>query len=221
MALVTYRAQVRIPSLSAIPEDDTINVWHFLGRDPASTQSDDALNIATRLDTFYTNIGGHLATVTSPAEVKIYNLAQPEPRVPVRTEPITFVPSSVVGMPREVALVITMSGAIVSGMNPRRRRGRVYIGPLSAVGNALVSGDVRPSTTRVNLFAAEAGNLTVTTTALQPVLAVFSPTTLSEGATLEDSTAEVETGWVDNSYDIQRRRGADATVRTPWLSGAL
>lgn len=88
-----------------------------------------------------------------------------------------------------------------------RRRGRTYIGPMSASGLITTGGDVYITTPVVNVLAAAADAL-ITNQANGLRLAVYSEA---------DGVARVITnGWVDNAYDIQRKRGAAPTVRTPF-----
>jgi hypothetical protein len=45
-------------------------------------------------------------------------------------------------------------------------------------------------------------------------LAIFSPTTLSSGGSIDDAWNDAVNVWVDDAFDTQRRRGARATTRS-------
>jgi hypothetical protein len=96
----------------------------------------------------------------------------------------------------------------------KRRKGRVFLGPLSTgtVSQSSNAGDVRPESTTMAAFLAS-GLALVLDTAGDPRLAIYSPTT-DATSTVDDAFFDVEDLWIDNSFDTQRRRGGAPTVRT-------
>ena len=206
------RAIVELNRDTLIPKDLTVNTWYF---EPPGAISSSAADITTALDTFYTAIGGLLSPVlTGTGSVAYYDLEDPEPRVPVATGLITFTPDTT-GLPEEVALCLSFQGAVVSGEAQARRRGRVYLGPLSSDGSTLFTGYYRPSSgTRSSITTA--ANALMGTAGIN--WSVFSPTTAGPppwaAGDLANAFTPVTNGWVDDTFDTQRRRGAPTTART-------
>lgn len=214
----TIRVQVSLESASLRPEDAAVNVWHFwsLPDDPGDATTD----INAALQTFYSNIEALYCanTLTGEGVLKFYDLADPEPRAVIEQfNMATLTPTAGDGLPTECAICLSFGGAPGSGLNPRRRNGRVYIGPLSNGMTSTVTGSVIVAPTAVSTLAAAAEDLIgapYTTFAWS----VFSPTTAGaqpwSEATLEAATTWVTRGFVNNSFDTQRRRGTVETART-------
>jgi len=135
-------------------------------------------------------------------------------------------------LPQEVALCMSFKSADEDGPL-RRRRGRIYIGPLGEAHNAeAVDGAGRPTEVLINAinFAASRLQDQASDIATEPVgsstpWVVYSrPTTDAWNAThpgderLSGSFHRVTDGWVDNEWDTQRRRGLKATTRSTWAS---
>jgi hypothetical protein len=123
--------------------------------------------------------------------------------VPIQTE----VPQ----MPAETALCLSFGGQ--GALPEARRKGRIYIGPLSGV--AIGSeGEGRYSRPHPVLIQ------TVRLAAQELLNAEPGPDSLSwvVYSRAAGATTDVQGGWIDNEWDTQRRRGRDATVRTPWPS---
>lgn len=200
-----FRCQVRLPSNTGLPEDDTVNVWHF---DSDQTFAEDADDVAARLLTFYEFLDQYLSDqLTGAIQIKVYDLEDPEPRAPGYILDGTLTIPSALNYPREVALCLSMRGAIESGVNMRRRRGRVYLGPFNvAIGQTDAAGDVRPSSTQIGFILDAAQDLAVGPDAGDGRLAVYSPTTDISG-TLADSFHDVVELKMDNAWDTMRSRG--------------
>lgn len=216
-------AQVTIPYESAIPADVTTNTWHFQASEPDPTAAE-LQALAGRLEEFYgaaaapsvVSVASFLSSelVLANARLKVYDLGTPQPRAPIYDEAfyVATGPSSS-ALPTEVAVCLSFQGLRVSGLPQARRRGRVYIGPL---GNTVqASGTVaRPSGPFRDAMANAAQRLQgYNETPILPSDAnlkwvVWSPTALS--------AVDVTDGWVDDAFDIQRRRGEAPTVRRLW-----
>jgi len=111
-------------------------------------------------------------------------------------------------LPPEVALCLSFQGERLSGQEQRRRRGRVYFGPL---GNAVVSTNARPAAGFVQDledFAIELASELAGLTQPGVLWSVWS-TTDTESVAITD-------GWVDDEFDTQRRRGRAYTTRNTW-----
>jgi hypothetical protein len=149
--------------------------------------------------------------VNGTGVVKLYNMAEPEPgRLPYHVTPFTFTPVNS-HFPAEVALCLSFRASPEVGANPRRRRGRIFLGPMAANSADILSHDLRPkAATRGTIGAAAlVMGLGVSGAARH---AIYSPTT-DVTASLEDSFHDVEDYWIDDSFDTVRSRGARPTTR--------
>lgn len=99
-------------------------------------------------------------------------------------------------------MVLSFQADKVSGLPQARRRGRVYFGPLG--GAAEASG--RPGTTLLSAVVAFGAALLSESNLADWTWVVYS--------TVNNGGAPVTNGWVDNSFDTQRRRGLEWTART-------
>lgn len=210
MAII--RAQVIFQGGTAIPEDRFVNTWHFetpLGKEAAAD------NLHPRLTSFYTGEQAlTLKTIDSflsqfierTAEIRYYALADPTPRVP-ETRQFTlgaYPLGSSLDLPEEVACVLSLEGA--PPVTPSRR-GRLYLGPLNldARNDANVSTPCRVHAQLRNTLSSAAtvmmdGNVD------GPHWVIWSPTT--------SSATPVATGFIDDAFDTQRRRGPRPSTRT-------
>jgi len=208
MAII--RAQVSFPAASADSEDTVVNNWHFDVTDPETEGN--LTPVATALDTFYTSLISYFATsnVWSNGRIKMYDYDDPPPRAPLYDQPFVVTGSgSGTWLPRECAICLSFQGDQISGIRQARRRGRVYLGPLGSATNNTTTGMVVTAVTTA-IAAAATTLMTADVAASGWAWIVYSPT-MGEGA-------PVTNGWVDNAWDIQRRRGVDADVRTTFGS---
>ncbi len=206
-------AQVRLQRTSQLPEDVVVNSFHF-DADGTALATEIATGM-TRLTEFYRTaptITGGLAVnsilsneiAAMSHEVRWYNMEDLKPRSPVGTGTVLVDPVGA-SLPAEVALVMSLKALAISGVSAATRRGRLYLGPLrsSLMGTTVEAGDVRPTPITCQSLASSGARLAGYTTT--PRYRIFSPTT----ATL----MPIVFVDVDNSYDTQRRRGADPTIR--------
>lgn len=201
--------KVTLNRTNAIPADAVVNVWHF----DADDATGEANDLADRVAAFYTTIAPIMSSVLSgTGTIQVYDLADPEPRVPIYTRGLTGIAGGS-AFPSEVALCLSMQAAPESGVNQRRRRGRIYIGPLGTGGTAVTDGDVRPTQARADTILDAAVTLATGPDPGDSRLAIYSPTTRAGGASLADSFNDAAELWVDNAFDTQRRRGARPTTR--------
>lgn len=222
MADRLWRAQVSIPMDTALPEDAIVNTWHFDDDDDPIAAPDDTRDwIMQALTGFYQTIDNVLlaASVTSPATVRLYDMADPTPRQPLFTEQIALTPvNGDDGLPSEVALCLSFSATVSSGQNAARRRGRLYLGPIATAAITTEGGARRPSAAVRTVIANAAavvrnGIEHPGSPGLHLKWAIYSPTTDATD-TLGNAFNDVATGWIDDAFDTQRRRGARPTTRT-------
>jgi hypothetical protein len=109
---------------------------------------------------------------------------------------------------------LSFQGAQESGANMRRRRGRLYLPPMDTSSLSLVGGRVTVAAPTVTTIVNAADAMLNMSSTLGLQWAVFSPTTLAETGSYDAAFEDVTNGWVDNEWDIQRRRGTVAQSRT-------
>jgi hypothetical protein len=177
-------------------------------------------DVATAIKAFYaTQAGGASAPLksymntladTAGATIKTYDLSQPSPRFPLREE--TYTPATLGGstqnLPSEVAVCLSYSAPGVSGVPLSHRRGRIFLGPLNDAALTPSAGtlDKRPiAAMRTNMVKAAQELAAVCFTAGHN-WCVWSPT--------EQAGFEISKVWVDDAFDVQRRRGVTPTART-------
>lgn len=207
MAITKY--VVTTPYYTNLPSDVSVNTFYF-----ASVAVPDAVEtglVCGRLEVFYANIDTYLSPILKPlgSTIKVYNMADPEPRVPVRVWDMAARGYGNAGMPEEVAVCLSYSAAVASGVPAARRRGRIYLGPLS--NNAYDPGSS-------SMYSEVAGAMRTALAAQAAVLAdqsetskwcVYSPT--------DGIARNIIKGFVDDSYDTMRSRGRRAIGRTLWV----
>lgn len=216
--MTVIRVIVAKHSASGLPEDDALNVWHFgTNMLDLSAVVDD---IDTKLVNFYDDIGAIYSANTLDGNMtfKYYDLEDIPPRVPLST--LTHVQAGMGdadALPTECAIVLSYAGNPESGVDPRRRRGRLYLGPIDQGASTTASGLVTITGATTTLITAAAGNMVTANDPFGTSWIVFSPTTAGAppwtGATLSAASAVVEEGYVDNAFDTQRRRGTAPTFR--------
>lgn len=206
-------AQVTIPYKTGIPEDVTVNTWSF---EIADTNETNFSQVGAFLNTFYSAIDSYMSPVLDldNVTVKAYDRSDPEPRTPFATGELALpVTNDGPVMPEEVAVCLSFRGVLASGAPPARRRGRVYLGPLST--QTIVAGGNSRSRVAGGFIedvieGYEAAWAELTTAG--NVHEVWSPT--------DEVGRTVVQAWVDNEFDTQRRRGTASTNRVttngPW-----
>lgn len=222
MALL--RAMVQLAHVSGLAEDKATNTFHFstLSNPPSVLE----LNaIRDRLIDVYTTIPPGAASAlqsffsTEMAQIghtiSFYDLADPEPRVPVRVDnfSLTVAPNGD-PLPGEVAVCMSFQGALESGLKQARRRGRIYHGRFDKDS----SSAGRPSDPLMDTLQANGLRLVTASEAAADwswiVLSREHVTSAEDPRPSYPQTfAVVTNGWVDNAFDTQRRRGLAPTIR--------
>lgn len=222
--MTNARVMAIFQGASGLAEDRIVNTFHFSGSDVYDTLEFSAIqrvaaffgNIGVAGPLLQTNIvGAYLSPwLNRPFEFRVYDLADAKPRVP-RIYPDTLPGAlSSDGLPEEVALCLSYNG---DPPNTPRRRGRVFIGPLSK-GAAITSsgnqtGPVRPAAIFVEDLCKAAQTMAAKSTA-QCAWVIRS-------SMPSENFVGITKGYVDNAFDTQRRRGPDADARQLWTVPAL
>lgn len=193
-----FRCQSVMQWETGLPEDITVNTFHVQAATLNGTM------LTTAWEDFMNDIQGLFGDVVAGSGhlLKVYNLADAEPRAPVHEGSWAFgVAPSGETLPTEVALCVSYRGERISGTNPRRRRGRMYLGPLNDSSN--VSG--RPNSTYID--------------AIMDAFVTFDLTLGTEGhqfviySRVDEGPVYPTLAWVDNAFDTQRRRGYTPDTR--------
>lgn len=221
MADRLWRAQITTALDSGIPEDSVVNTLYFDDDDdPLAGPEDTAGWIFDMVETFMNAAGGAVygSNVGSGRVVRLYDMADPEPRVPIFTQGQAVASSAETSFPNEVAVCASFSAAIGSGDIPARKRGRIYLGPVKQSVGVMVGSQLRidPDVQSAIVDAMEtmaAGFLHPASPGFRLRWATYSPT-IHAASTVGAAFNDVVSGWVDDAFDTQRRRGGDPTSRT-------
>lgn len=222
-----YHTVVRIPAISGIPSDAVENTFSWIM--PGALLLTDITEIHSALAEFYnttpvggTNpVAGYIGETATRSASTMTTYAIPStpgplgPPVDISTFFLAAHVASTMDLPSEVACALSFHGDYAglaefgSGSRPRARvRGRIYLGPLvnvttTSVQVDAVTGRVKPSLTMRNDITAAAARLRDRAASQW---AVWSRK--------NNALYPVVNGWVDDAFDIQRRRGEKALSRT-------
>lgn len=200
---------------SGLARDSIVNTFHFVG---AGTYAADAPVALNKIQQFYVSpapsadpVGAFVSPwIKRPAELRSYDLDTDKPRVPT-SQFFTLPTGTTSGIPEEVAVCLSFAGAVPPAVTARRR-GRIYLGPLSTGAADFASSThmARPSDQVIAALAFAAARMaTDDTGGVDWSILSTRPT---------QNFVKVVGGWVDNAFDTQRRRGPDATQRNPWVA---
>lgn len=212
-------ATAHLPYLTGLPEDEAVNTFVFDDQTGTGPTTDDISNLVIA---FYNGgatpaggiIGESVTRATNGCRVDLAEIEVlgPTPNVgPVYYSDqftLTAVSGTTSPLPLEVAIVTSFYNSTETSVSIRRRRGRIYLGPinltcLDATGTYPLVSDA--TLTKINT-AAEA--LQVAAAAADVPWCVWSRA--------EGQLFPVDSGWTENDFDTQRRRGAKAEQRDNW-----
>jgi len=198
------RAQVTLRTKDNVPANFVTNSWG-LTTDTVGTPDWNEIRNAFKL--FYDNLDVFLSpsVAQNDHEVKFYALPGVQPNYPIaeRFFSLSTNPAGT-AMPSEVALVLAFQGVRTPGLEQARRRGRIYVGPLDTT---TTSGE-RPTTAFRTAVVDAALAFDADLDTITPIVewGVWSET--------NQAMVEIASGWVDDAWDTQRRRGLAPTTRT-------
>lgn len=214
------RAQVSLDNDDGIPRDRVMNTYHFQAANPDVSDSMDGITSA--LEEFYDGIGSFLSSVLAgTGSVAFYELTDAEPRAPLDVRAIEFDPGPD-KIPNEVAICLSLRGDPISGVPAARRRGRIFLGPLSTLSVGGGTGDCFITEDATEGIGTAANALFVATAAAGCPWRVLSRTILGSppwtNAELLAASFIIVGGYVDNAFDTIRSRGAAPLARSPWTA---
>lgn len=209
--MALYNAQVELTMASGVTADYVTNTWHFdIGFGGSDPLIDVLLDASDGLNQFYLDIQNRLtaAIATTGNTITWYRMSDPKPRIPVLTYSMSTFTSLTGGtLPPELCLCLSSRAAPEAGIIASSLRNRVYIGPFASGGTILNVTDGRPTSLLLEDIADAADALLDFTTTTDGTVewVIHSPTLGIE--------RPITTVWVDNEWDIQRRRGRESTDR--------
>lgn len=214
------RATTVFPYASGLPKDVSENTFSFFSDLP----SDPAIRteVVNRLLAFYNSVHAPgtaaICTFISPivqraqCRIKLATINSETGLQSGLTEERAFAlgttPSGA-SLPLEVALVASFRGPTSGGSLPlQSRTGRVFIGPLTSSSQS-AAVDPIPSSGLINAMLG-ASKALAEQSDTDAVWTIWSRK--------YEALSGVTTGWVDNEWDTQRRRGNEATSRSAWAA---
>lgn len=211
---------------SGLAADKVVNDWAFhfaAGTTPADSDLD---NLQDAIDAFYNTTGGINPVAyyigqnvdrTVTHKMDFYTISAPPLGSPRYTNdwigPST--PGATTDLPAEVCGVLSfhadLTGVVEESGTTRpraRKRGRVYVGPLTygAINNNSGKPILEPNFTQAMREGAGA----------MATAAAADGWTWSVWSRKDTTLYEVVGGWTDNAPDTQRRRGPKATARVTY-----
>lgn len=209
MSTDTLQVQVSLAHVSGVTQDRMVNTWHGTVTDRSSWVTADYQAVEAKFLAFYQVVDNYMSNTFCPATghtFKVYDLASTLPRQPYYSGTLgTLAAPSGTPQPPECSLCLSFKHAYESGKNPQRFRGRVYLGWFLATANG---NDGRPSSTVINAIGAAAATLK------SDLAGLSKPFALGVWSTRDQLCRTVDSFWIDNEWDTQRRRGRIATTRT-------
>lgn len=216
-----YRAMSRIPNDTGAGADAVVNTFHFATDDVGSV-AEEAEDVWSLVGAWLLAVDGFLSENLSPtATVTVYNLEDSEPRVPVFEDDVALTLGTS-QTANQLALVMRYRANYTSGVPRARRRGRLFIGPLSAAG-VDDTGDMKPSPSQIAVVATAGAALHLTTpgaisgsTIAWSVFsrAIYNDTPGTTAAKLAAAFSTVVEVSVPNRFGTQRRRVTEVTSTT-------
>lgn len=194
-----------------------MNTWHCVTVG-ATTSLAASTAFSLELQTFYNAVDAQFSNEFSGVTplFRAFDLSEPKPRQPINEDTYAAMTTSTDRGAREIACVLSYKGTYISGVSPKRKRGRIFLGPLTR--GAIDATDGFFTTGFVAVITAAA-------TALQTASAgsaafrwvIYSPRTDTAGLGQDaDSWDAVQEGWVDDNPAIQRRRSSTTHNKTAW-----
>lgn len=204
------------------PQNKIMNTWHIVTVG-ATTPADAADAFVADVNTFYQAIDANFSQYLggNVPFLRAFNLDDPMPRQPVHEESLITLTSASTWLPREIACCLSYKGTYLSGVSPKRKRGRIYLGPLAAATVDTANDGMFTSSFVTAVKNAAAALLTASTASSAYRWCIYSPTSDPNsnnpaGGAGQDAGCwdAVVGGWVDDEIDIQRRRGVGSGTKT-------
>lgn len=196
--MADYDFQVVLHGASGLSADSFVNTLHY-----SVTALDDLEGTCDGIAAAYQGFASHLAGLfpSKPLTIKAYEGGQVNPAGPAFSKdyPLTGWLNS--SGPTEVAICLSYATVDDPESSTPRRRGRIYLGPIAGgeTNNPRPAAGLREAVLDLGEALASVGFASATTWML------YSPT--------DKAYAKIESIWTDDSWDTQRRRGQEPTLR--------
>lgn len=215
------RVVVKLPRVSALPHDVITNTFWF---SKATGSNHDLTDLGQRVRDFYNTVptGQSKAVASFLARC----LSRGSGIGSVTVTDFSTTPETVVNLtmtlgaaaatpttdfPAEVAIAMTFKNSTATTVPIRRRRGRIYLGPLTANQFTTTFNEITPGNDLFVIPNAAAKDLKLSTghtTSADWHWAVYSRA--------DSALYDVTDGSVDDAFDTQRRRGYAPSGRIAW-----
>jgi hypothetical protein len=186
--------QVCMRNVSGLPEDVCINTLHFENGFPSSSSG-----LADGIFATYQLLKPVLSSDYPNMTIKVYDPGV-NPTGPSFQKDYAFPGGGAPG-PSEVACCLSYAAVDNPDASLPRRRGRIYIGPLAAS----AMNAKRPDPTLRDYILDFGQNIAS--------IGFASNTTWFMYSKIDNVYSKVESIWVDDAWDTQRRRGLAPTLR--------
>jgi len=208
------RVQV-ILNPAADTREQIMNTWHCVTVGATTTLAA-ASAFTDDLNDFYQDVAALLSSELNAAVpfLRAFDLSDPKPRQPIVEANLVPVSAGTNRLPREICSCLSYKGTYISGVSPKRKRGRIYIGPLAS--NSVGASDGKFTLTfRTTLANAGDSLLGKSDLSTEYRWVVYSPASDPLGTGNDpDCWDAVTSGWVDEDPDIQRRRTIPGGTRS-------
>lgn len=182
---------------SGLSHDRYVNTLHFDGDQWDASQTDE---LWSKFNTFHSAHAGGLSGGTVH-EIRCYTPG-PNPGGPYFSKKYALTTAGSTAGPQEVALCLSYAAVDDPEASTNRRRGRIYLGPFKIA----TVGAERPTAPLITAA------LDLGTGIAQVGLA--ANVTWVMRSQIDNSYHKIESIWVDNAWDTQRRRGLEPTLKT-------
>lgn len=194
--MANHDVQVSIQGSTGLPKDRYVHTLHFEGDTWGAGLADELWSKWQTLRAACLGdyaIGKHRISAYTPGA---------NPGGPYFTKEYTLGVASTSAGPAEVACCLSYATVDDPERSLPRRRGRIYLGPIAS---SLVNNTRPPTTVKDAVLAYGQGIAQV---------GLASNVTWSMYSATDDAYAKIESIWVDDAWDTQRRRGWAPTART-------
>jgi hypothetical protein len=204
------KAQVQIQNVSGLPRDMFVNTFYFSAVTLDEAGKSAMVQAIARFYRENASIGSNISSwwgkqvATDGHRIKLYDMTTQPTGPPVHDAPFSRAGTTTEeGLPNEIALCMSF----YSVNNAKRNRGRVYLGPFKkSAAESTEDGDSRPASTLLTCIKEAGARLR------SDMAGAWSVYSKADGA-----WKTVTNGWVNNAWDVQRRRGARESTRLVFL----
>lgn len=206
--MTAYRAQVILKTVDAIPANYVTNSWCVEVNPDGALDTDE---MTTALKDFYDDMINFIPSVMAQNghEIKYTALPGTPPNYPFEEDTFNLVSAPTSDpLPTEVSLVMSFQGTRAAGFSQKRRRGRIYFGPIRST--AAAAG--RPTSAIITALSTAGATFKSNVEAI-----TGGAHSWAVWSNVDQEAVHVANGWVDNAFDTQRRRGVLATSRTTFV----